>query len=120
MTPEFERAINEAVARLCAWTKTEVFATRYNHWQPPGKAYWTNLPSFATDRNALPEVIVAVESQGEDAVNMFTHWLYDGFLVRLPVQILKCPNHFVCIAALKACNAWTDDLQALWQKEQGK
>lgn len=120
MTPEFERALNEAVARLCGKSGQWVARTQYvQQWEA------LPIPSYATDRNTLPEVIKAVECAG-------AAWAWISQLTCLVdpdfkyveegrAFALKASETYQdCIAALKACNAWTEELEELWQKEQGK
>lgn len=127
MTPEFERAINEAVARLCNCPEP--------HWDRRTRggavlassqySVWVDYPSYTTDRNALPELWKAVEKANIQKPTIISA-LNDlcGNKYRTPAseawwKIITAPPHLQCIAALRATNNWNDELEALWQKEQG-
>lgn len=111
MTEAFKQALNEAVSRLCGW-KVHPDGKK---GLPPDKSHYYTLPRYAEDRNALPEVWEVVEKCGDRFV--FLGWLSD-LCKNSKWEAVKSYPHLHCIAALKALNIWTPELEALWQQEE--
>ena len=119
MKPEFERELNAAAARLTDWEEVPVFNEYSASWRK-GEAFSYGTPQFCTDRNALPELWERIEDW----------WEFDKALLKSVFPIGPVPDGWNChkaqmtaephlhvIAALRACNAWTESLEEMYQNE---
>jgi hypothetical protein len=104
VTPVFERLLNEAAARLCGRT------THRDTYVKP--------PNYCTDRNALPELWEVFAKSGTRLLfECELHEFHKEDISSEVWQMITAPVYKHVIAALKACDVWTSEMEEEWRKQ---